>query len=193
MKSSWVGSTERCRPSSSRGKRLRMPTPTPKFSKTWAWLPRPWRKHTRTCEALFKPTWGDLFDPDRIRQLCGSVIYWQSQGLSTRITCCKWINLISSSGNPINRQNDGRTLEHRIVLVCVYQDVLNCKYFSHLSTCPVGFQRSRQHRWPDGRYRRTTWSGSRNLRYNFQTDWSRNRFWRGKKKDQTGTDIILCF
>lgn len=54
MRSSWLRSTVRCPPSSSRGRRSRTPTPTRKCSRTWATLQRQWRLRTKTC----KRCWG---------------------------------------------------------------------------------------------------------------------------------------
>lgn len=56
MKSSWHKSMAHYQPLSSSERPWRMPTPTPRCSRTWAMLPRPWRLPMTTC--TWPPTGG---------------------------------------------------------------------------------------------------------------------------------------
>lgn len=51
MRSNWPRSMGLCPPSSSRGRHWRTPTLTPRCSRIWDSLQRPWRLHTKTCKS----------------------------------------------------------------------------------------------------------------------------------------------
>lgn len=60
MRNNWVRSTALCPPLSTRGKHWRMPTPTLKSSKIWAWLLKQWSMSMKKCKwGLSK--WFDCF------------------------------------------------------------------------------------------------------------------------------------
>ena len=160
-RSSWLRSTVRCPPSSSRGRRSRTPTPTPKCWRTWATLQRPWRLRTKTCKRCWRTS----------QTVVSLLRLLRSEDVGSLLVSSLFIIV------PAN----GPSLVYILRHFCIHAHM----FTSSLPLCGL-LQGHRQSRRSDGRNHRTAGSGSRNLRCNFQT----GRVWRGLRRGENTASVL---